>query len=84
MVHESPKKQRAEFPQNVSITIYKVGNITLTITFFLWLKSVGFVSLYVSKVSHKINNVYLRIIKLDAINKNTCNANIVFLTTLKY
>lgn len=29
MVHESPKKQRAEFPQNVSIKIYKIRNIVL-------------------------------------------------------
>lgn len=29
MVHESPKKQRAEFPQNVSVKLDKIKNITL-------------------------------------------------------
>lgn len=35
MVHESPKKQRAEFLQNVSMIVYKTRNIILTIIFFL-------------------------------------------------
>lgn len=61
MVHESPKKQRAEFPQNVSMTIYKARNISLTITFFLCFESINFVSFCISKVSHKIN-IYLCII----------------------
>jgi len=64
MVHESPKKQRPEFPQNVNMTIYKVKNVILTIISFFKLKSINFVSLCMSKVLHNI--VYLSIIKLDA------------------
>lgn len=58
MVHESPKKQRAEFPQNVNMTIYKAKNIILTVIFFLSFKSILFPSVSV-KFHIKLMFIYI-------------------------
>lgn len=82
MVHESPKKQRAEFPQNVSIKIYKIRNITLRILSFSLCSK--FINLGFSHVMLKFHiKLMIFILETCAINKKY-NANNVnnFKTTI--